>query len=109
VLGLYAPEDYSMRRRYRDLALVLWVAVPVSIYFMLGQSPVAMVTWTGISQAALLPIVSFATLYLAARHLPSETRAPAWVMTLLWGATIVITVFVLPSLYFEFLKLKLFQ
>jgi hypothetical protein len=61
--------------------------------------------WTGLGQAALLPIVSFATIFLMYRHLPQELRLSGRMMGLLWLATIVITIFIVPSLYLEFAKL----
>lgn len=77
----------------------------MGFYFVFGQSPVTLVTWTGIGQAALLPIVSFGTLFLAARHLPAELKVPGWMMALLWLAAIVITAFIVPSLDLEFRKM----
>jgi hypothetical protein len=70
-----------------------------------GQAPVQLVVWTGIGQAALLPIVAFGTVFLAVRHLTPELKVPRWMMALLWLATIVITGFIVPSLYLEFVKI----
>jgi Mn2+/Fe2+ NRAMP family transporter len=77
----------------------------VSLYFVFGQAPVTLVVWTGIGQAALLPIVAFGTLFLALRHLAPELKAPKWMMVLLWLAAVVITGFIVPSLYLEFVKI----
>jgi hypothetical protein len=53
----------------------------------------------------VLPIISFATVFLIQRHLPPELKAPAWLTGLLWLAAIVITGFVVPSLLTELKKL----
>jgi hypothetical protein len=84
---------------------VVLVLIPVIFYFIFGQAPVKMVIWGAIAQAAMLPIISFGTVYLVQRHLPPELRAPGWLTGLLWLAAIVITGFVVPSLFSELRKL----
>jgi Mn2+/Fe2+ NRAMP family transporter len=105
VLGRYAREDYARRTRYRDIFIFLITVLAVAFFFIFGQAPVTLVTWTGMAQAALLPIVAFGTLFLAVRHLPDEMKVPSWMMWLLWFASIVITVFIVPSLYLEMMKI----
>ena len=105
LLGGFRRDEYHRRTRYRDAFIVVISLFAVGFYFVFGQSPVTLVTWTGMGQAALLPIVSFGTLFLAARHLPEELKVPGWMMTLLWLAAIVITVFIVPSLYLELRKM----
>jgi amino acid transporter len=103
--GAYAHDDYKARTRWRDIFIVVLMVIPVVFYFIFGQAPVAMVTWGAIAQAAMLPIISLATIYLTQRHLPKELRAPAWMNVLLWLGTLVIIGFVIPSLYSELTKL----
>jgi Mn2+/Fe2+ NRAMP family transporter len=103
--GAFKRDDYARRTRYRDWCILVWSLTAVLFYFLFGQAPVTFVTWTGIGQAALLPIVAFGTVYLAHRHLPPELKVPGWMLALLWAAAIVITVFIVPSLYMEFSKL----
>ena len=105
LLGGFARDEYHRRTRFRDAFIVVISLFSVGFYFVFGQSPVTLVTWTGFGQAALLPIVSFGTVYLAQRHLPAELKVPGWMMALLWFAAIVITVFIVPSLYIELRKL----
>jgi Mn2+/Fe2+ NRAMP family transporter len=105
VLGVFEHDDYRRRTRWRDIFIFLITVLSVSLYFVFGQAPVTLVVWTGIGQAALLPIVAFGTVYLAKRHLHPDLRVPGWMMALLWFASIVITVFIVPSLYLEFVKL----
>ena len=73
-------------------------------YFIFGQAPVKLVVWTGLGQAALLPIASFAIIYLVNKHLPQEMKLSGRMHALLWIATIVITVFIVPTLYMELAK-----
>ncbi|HWQ39862.1 MAG TPA: Nramp family divalent metal transporter [Burkholderiales bacterium] len=105
LLGAFARDDYRRRTRFRDLFIFLITVLAVSLYFVFGQAPVTLVVWTGIGQAALLPIVAFGTLFLATRHLVPELKVPGWMMGLLWIAAVVITVFIVPSLYLEFVKM----
>jgi len=105
IAGAYAKDDYARRTRWRDIWIVVINVLAVGFFYLLGQAPVSMVTWTGIGQAMLLPIVSFGTIYLALRHQPREMAAPPWMMAVLWIAAIIIAAFILPSLYFEFKKM----
>jgi Mn2+/Fe2+ NRAMP family transporter len=105
ILGAFRRDNYAKRTRFRDLFILVMTASAIMIFLIFGQAPVTLVTWTGLGQAALLPIVSFGTLYLALRHMPREMRAPGWIMGLLWVAAIAITLFIVPSLYLEFRKL----
>jgi hypothetical protein len=84
---------------------VALVTIPIIMYWVFGQAPVAMVTWGGLAQAVTLPIISLGTLYLVKKYLPKELRAPAWMEVLLWVAAIIICA--LMSYYFWF-ELKKF-
>jgi Mn2+/Fe2+ NRAMP family transporter len=105
LLGSFERDDYRRRARFRDLFIFLITVLAVGFFFIFGQAPVTLVVWTGIGQAALLPIVAFGTLFLAIRHLPAELKVPGWMLALLWFASIVIAGFILPSLYLEFGKM----
>jgi Mn2+/Fe2+ NRAMP family transporter len=103
--GVFQRDDYAARLRWRDTFIVLLLAIPVCLYLIFGEVPVQLVTWGAIGQAAMLPIISFATIFLIHRRLPRELEAPRWMTALLWIAAIVITGFVLPSLAAEFARL----
>ncbi|HZP92773.1 MAG TPA: Nramp family divalent metal transporter [Burkholderiales bacterium] len=105
LLGVFEHDDIRARNRYRDVFIVVLTVIPLIMYFLFGQAPVSMVTWGGIAQAATLPVIGFGTIYLTARHLPKEMKAPGWMTALLWVGAIVITAFVVPSLISEFRKL----
>lgn len=105
LLKAFERDDYGKRTRYRDRYILVISLLAVTLYFIFGQAPVKLVVWTGLGQAALLPIVSFSTIFLMYRHLPQELRLSGRMMGLLWLATIVITIFIVPSLYLEFVKL----
>ena len=85
--------------------IVVLVVIPVIFYFIFGQAPVTLVTWGAIAQAAMLPIISFATIYLVQTRLPKELRASWWLTGLLWLGAIVIAGFVIPALLIEFGKI----
>jgi Mn2+/Fe2+ NRAMP family transporter len=77
----------------------------VIFFLIFGQAPVQMVVWGAIAQAAMLPIISFGTVYLIQKKLPPELKADGWLTALLWLGAIVITAFVVPALVSEFGKL----
>ena len=87
--GVFERDDYKARCRWRDIFIVVLTIIPVVMYFIFGEQPVAMVTWGGLSQAWTLPIIFFGSVYLIQRFLPKELNAPAWMTALLWlGATV---------------------
>ena len=102
--GAFEHDDYKARLRWRDIFIVVLVVIPVIFYLIFGQAPVQMVVRGAIAQAAMLPVISFATIYLIQRHLPRELRSAPWLMSLLWLGAIVIAAFVIPALYTEFKK-----
>ena len=57
------------------------------------------------AQAAMLPIISGATLFLYYKHMRKSLHATPWMIALLWAAFLFITAFVVPSLYAELMKL----
>jgi len=95
--GVFEHDDYKARMRWRDIFIVVLTVIPVIMFFIFGEQPVAMVTWGGLSQAWTLPVISFGTVYLIQRYLPKELNAPAWMTVLLWLGATVITAFVLIS------------
>jgi manganese transport protein len=105
LLNGYKKDDYAKRTWYRDRYILIISMLVVILFFIYGEAPVKLVVWTGMGQAALLPIASFATIFLMYRHLPREMRMSGRMMTLLWLATIVITIFIVPTLYMELKKM----
>ncbi|MFN0038637.1 MAG: Nramp family divalent metal transporter [Burkholderiales bacterium] len=104
LLGGFRRDDYARRTWYRDRYILIISLLAVMCYFIFGQAPVKLVVWTGMGQAALLPIASFAIIYLVNKHLPQEMKLSGRMHALLWIATIVITVFIVPTLYMELAK-----
>ena len=105
LLGKYEHDDLKARNRWRDIFVVVLTAIPVVMFWIFGQAPVQMVTWGGMAQAAMLPIISCATLYLYYKHMRRSLQAPAWMVALLWVAAIFIVGFVIPSLITELKKM----
>lgn len=95
--GTFEHDDVRARNRWRDIFVVVLTVIPVILYFIFGEKPVAMVKWGGLSQAWTLPIISLGTVYLIHRHLPKELKATPFGNILLWIGAIVISGFVVIS------------
>ncbi len=95
--GTFAPDDLKARNKWRDIFIVILSTIPVILFFVFGEKPVAMVKWGGYAQALMLPVLSFGTVYLVAKYLPKELRATPVGHILLWVAAFVISGFVLVS------------
>ena len=63
---------------------VFLLAVVPAIFFLRIQSPVWMVVLGGISQAAMLPVITFCTLYLRYRRLPKSVEPSAFTTGAVW-------------------------
>jgi len=61
------------------------------LLFLFLQSPVIMVKVGGLFQAAMLPIIAGATLYVRYKRLPREVAPGAFVSVSLWISAAVIT------------------
>lgn len=105
LLGKFEHDDLKARNRWRDIFVVVLTVIPVIMFWIFGQAPVQMVTWGGMAQAAMLPIISCSTLYLYYKHMRRSLHAPAWMVTLLWVAALFIIGFVIPSLFIELTKM----
>ena len=81
--GLYDRSHYGTRLKVTRVLVVLVLFVP-ALNYMLLEAPVRMVIIGGISQALLLPIVGFSTIYLRHRQLPSSIRPGNWITLALW-------------------------
>jgi Mn2+/Fe2+ NRAMP family transporter len=98
LLGYFSREDHERRTVFRRRFLVFVTLVPALLYLVF-ESPVKMVVAGGIAQAALLPALGGAALYLHHRCLPREL-APGRVVTAgLWLATLGMTAVTLYSLW----------
>ena len=95
--GKFERDDMKSRNRWRDIFIVILSVIPVVLYFIFGEKPVAMVNWGGTAQAWTLPIISVGTVYLINRYLPKELSAAPWMKVLLYIGAAAITVFVLVS------------
>jgi manganese transport protein len=90
LMGLFKPDDYASRVKYRNLFVVLLNVIPVALYFSF-KSPVKMVVAGGLAQSLMLPIIGLATLYLHHRYLPKELRPVRLVTVALWATTLIIS------------------
>ena len=105
IMGVFSHDDLRARNRWRDIFVVILTVIPVCMFWIFGQAPVQMVTWGGMAQAAMLPIISCATLYLYYKYMRNTLAASNWMVALLWVAAIFIVGFVIPSLAGELKKM----
>lgn len=95
---LFARDDHARRSRYRDLFTGVLNLLAVGCFLVVGQIPVTLVTWTGLIQATVLPVVAIGAVFLVGQR---GLRAPRWLRALTWIAAIVIVAFVAAMLYLQ--------
>jgi len=86
--GAYARDDAEARRRWRNRFLIILAIIPPVCYWFI-ESPVQMVLAGGLAQAAMLPLIGIAAIYLRHRHVPDDIQPATWTTIMLWIATIV--------------------
>jgi Mn2+/Fe2+ NRAMP family transporter len=91
MVGIYDRRNYALRLKMIRLFVVLLLFVP-SVYFMMLGDPVLMVKIGGISQAFMLPVIGFATVYLRYKHMPSSILPKGWITLALWISAVVMAV-----------------
>ena len=91
LLGAYDRADWRKRLFYTRWLVVLYLAVPTAFFFLV-QEPVVMVKIAGLTEAAMLPVVGFATIYLRYRHLPKSIAPRGWITLALWLTTFIMLV-----------------
>ena len=90
--GGYAREDAAARRWWRNLFLLVLAVLP-PVFYWLFESPVKMVLAGGLAQAAMLPLIGTAAIYLRHRHVPADIQPAAATTVMLWIATVVMAGF----------------
>jgi Mn2+/Fe2+ NRAMP family transporter len=86
--GTYARDDAEERLRWRNRFLVALSIIPPVFYWFI-ESPVQMVLAGGLAQAAMLPLIGIAAIYLRHRHVPDDIQPATGTTIMLWIATIV--------------------
>jgi manganese transport protein len=94
VAGVYARDDAAERRRWRNIFLLVLSLIPPICYWFI-ESPVQMVLAGGIAQAAMLPLIGLAAIYLRHKHVPEDIQPAAATTVMLWIATAVMAGFAL--------------
>ena len=94
VAGLYARDDAAARRQWRTRFLIVLSVIPPVCYWFI-ESPVQMVLMGGIAQAAMLPLIGIAAIYLRHKHVPKDIQPTAPTTVMLWIATAVMAGFAL--------------
>lgn len=90
--GAYARDDAEARRRWRNRFLFTLSILPPTFYWFI-ESPVQMVLAGGLAQAAMLPLIGIAAIYLRHRHVPHDILPSTGTTVLLWIATTVMAAF----------------
>ena len=98
LLGYFSREDQERRAMFRRRFLV-FITIGPALLYLVFESPVKMVVAGGIAQAALLPVLGGAAVFLRHRCLPRELTPGPWVTAGLWLATVGMTVVTLYSLW----------
>ncbi len=88
MLGVYDRHDYSKRLKVTRIFVFILLFVP-SMYFMFLKEPVTMVKIGGIAQAAMLPLIGFATLWLSYKRTPERIAPAGWIKLGLWISAVV--------------------
>ena len=83
IMGAYEKRSYSARLRVTRIFVVILLFLP-SMWFMFLQEPVLMVKIGGVSEALMLPVIGFSTIYLRYVHLPKATLPKGWITFGLW-------------------------
>ena len=104
LIGLFAPDDYARRQKYRKAFVVFLTAVP-TLLFLYFASPVKMVVIGGLAQAMMLPVIGVGTIYLRHRRLPLRIAPAGWVTAGLWIASFIIISITAYSIVLELRKL----
>jgi Mn2+/Fe2+ NRAMP family transporter len=94
IAGVYRREDSKSRARWRTTFLIGLSVLPPILYWSL-ESPVQMVLAGGLAQAAMLPLIGIAAIYLRHRHLPASIQPSLGTTVALWLATFVMLGFAL--------------
>ena len=102
VAGVYARDDAAARRHWRNIFLLVLALIPPICYWFI-ESPVQMVLAGGIAQAAMLPLIGLAAIYLRHKHVPKDIQPTAATTVMLWIATAVMAGF---ALYYAAAQLR---
>ena len=89
---VYARDDGRRRTMWRSRFVVLLSVAPALLYWFI-EAPVQMVVMGGLAQAAMLPIIGLAAVYLRHRHLPAEIAPSPITTAMLWVSTLVMATF----------------
>ena len=91
IMRVYDSRSYSTRLGATRVFVVILLLAP-SLTFMFLQEPVLMVKIGGVSEALMLPIIGFSTIYLRHAHLPKAILPKRWITLALWLTSAVMLV-----------------
>lgn len=91
MIGLYDKTNYATRLKVTRIFVFVLLFIP-SIYFMFLGEPVTMVKIGGTAQAAMLPIIGVAVLYLRYYKMPKTVLPQGWITFSLWVSSLVMAV-----------------
>jgi Mn2+/Fe2+ NRAMP family transporter len=102
LLGGFRSDDYDRRVKWRKIFTWILVVIPVGLYYW-QQSPVLMVKLGGVAQAAMIPVIAIAALFLRFRRLPKEAEPTRWITIALCVAGAII---ILVTAYYAVLTMR---
>ena len=91
LLRAYDKKNYALRLTYTRLFVVFFLVVPTTFFLFVAQ-PVLMGKIAGLTEAMVLPVVAFSTVYLRYRHLPKAILPKGWITLALWLTSAVMLV-----------------
>ena len=100
MVGVYDGRDFHRRMQLMRLLLLPLIFIPC-LTFLYVREPVVMVKISGITQAVLLPVIGFSTLYLRYRLLPAEIGPRPWLTLALWVTSAAMLFVMLASLVYQ--------
>ena len=102
LLGFFPKRDYAARLRLTRWFVVAYLVPQAISYVYLGE-PVMMVKLGGAAEAALLPVIGFAAVYLRHRRLPRAVMPKGWITLALWLTSAAMTLLMGYSVAAQFL------
>ncbi|MHC4596518.1 MAG: hypothetical protein ACYS19_16445 [Planctomycetota bacterium] len=101
-MNKFKKDDYKARVKYRNRFVIFLTMIPV-ISYLVFEAPVKMVVAGGLAQALMLPVISWATVYLHHQRISPETQPAKWITVFLWAVSFFLTVIMI---YFCILKIS---
>ncbi len=101
LIGFFEKDDRASRARHQRYTLAAFLILPCFTFYFVSE-PVLMVKVSGATQAVLLPILGFSTLFLRYRHLPAGIAPSKATTAALWATSALMFVAMAGAMYLLF-------